>query len=322
MSKRFENFCLILTLIGATVCLCPLFVLNTKDNGDGVVSYGEPAPNLFYVIIIPAVDLLLDYTTNCVSYFCYNPKKSCRPVESSVVSRLTDLERLLFICGVAVQTIASSNPSQDFLSDAFVVENSVRYCSVFLTVCPIVIYLARCTTTFTWRRTFLILSTGLIGLTFYTASYYCRSLQNIATYDTISLIGNVFVSAAGVVFVATIFLSFVSYVHEKLNCPIAKQKFQRLFSSPKIADVILDDDCLKIDTDRELYSNYIPALHMVSLVLIIVANSYWKYSRRRDSAKVFRGRAYITLAAEIMVLVIELRIRKNEIARGLVSRNL
>ena len=322
MSKRFENFCLILTIIGATVCLCPLFVLNTQDIGDGVVSYGEPAPNLFYVIIIPAVDLLLDYTTNCVSYFCYNPKKSCRPVESSVVSRLTDLERLLFICGVAVQTIASSNPSQDFMSDAFVVENSVRYCSVFLTVCPIVIYLARCTTTFTWLRTFLILSTGLIGLTFYTASYYCRSLQNIATYDTISLIGNVFVSAAGVVFVATIFLSFVSYVHEKLNCPIAKQKFQRLFSSSKIADEILEDDCLKIDTDRELYSNYIPALHMLSLLLIAIANTYWKYATRGDSARATISRSYITSVAEIMVLVIELRIRKNEIARGLVSRNL
>ena len=309
---------MILTILAAIICISPVLVLSTVDSA---VTYGEPAPNLFFVII-PAVDLLLDYMTNCVSYFCYNPKKSCRPVESSVVSRLTDSERLLFICGVAIQAIVLSNPSQDFLSDAFIMESSINNCSVFLTLGPIVIFLNRCTTTFTWRRTLFILSTGLIGLTFYTASYYCRSIQNSGTCETILLTGNIFVSAGGITVIASIFLSFVSYVHEKLKCPIARQKFQRLFSSSKIADEILEDDCLKIDTDRELYSNYIPALHMLSLLLIAIANTYWKYATRGDSARATISRSYITSVAEIMVLVIELRIRKNEIARGLVSRNL
>ena len=307
-----------LTTVAAAICISPVLVLSTVDSA---VTYGEPAPNLFFVII-PAVDLLLDYMTNCVGYFCYNSKKSCRPVESSVVSRLTDSERLLFICGVAIQAIVLSNPSQDFLSDAFIMESSINNCSVFLTLGPIVIFLNRCTTTFTWRRTLFILSTGLIGLTFYTASYYCRSIQNSGTCDTILLTGNIFVSAGGITVIASIFLSFVSYIHEKLKCPIARQKFQRLFSSSKIADEILEDDCLKIDTDRELYSNYIPALHMLSLLLIAIANTYWKYATRGDSARATISRSYITSVAEIMVLVIELRIRKNEIARGLVSRNL
>ena len=318
MSKRFENLFMILTIVAATICLSPVFVLSTKDSGDDVVIYGDPAPNIFFVII-PAVDLLLDYTTNCFCYFCYKSQKSRRPDGNSVVSRLTDLERLVFICGVAIQALVLSNPSQDVLSNAFIVESSINNCSVFLTLGPIVIYLNRCTTTFTWRRTLFILSIGLIGLTFYTASYYCRSIQNSGTCDTILLVGNVSVSAAGIVLLATIFLCFISYVDEKLKCPIARQKFRKLFSSTKILDEVLEDDCLKIDTDRELYSNYIPALHMVSLLLIIVANIYLKYTTQRDSASATMRRGYITLAAEIMVLIIELRIRKNEIARGLVS---
>ena len=321
MSVRFERFCLLLTSFGATVCLSPLLFLSTQNVGDGVVMY-DPAPNLFFVIIIPAVDLLLDCMTNCVSYFCYKSKNSRRPVGTSGVCRLTDSERLLFIFGIAIQAIASSNPNQEVLSDAFIVENSTNNCSVFLTVCPIVIYLTRCTTSFTCLRTFFILSIGLIGMIFYTASYYCRSIQNSGNYGKLAFIGNVFVSASGVVFVATICLSFISYVDEKLKCPIARQKFQRLFSSPKIGDGIPEDDCLKIDTDRELYSNYIPALHMVSLVLIIVANIYSKYATWKDNAKATRSRGCITLAAEIIVLIIELRIRKNVVARGLVSRNL
>ena len=322
MSVRFENFCLILTVLGATVCLSPLLSLSTQNVGDGVEMYGDPAPNLFYFVIIPAVDLLLDCMTNCVSYFCSKSKNSSRQVGTSGVCRLTDAERLLFIFGIAIQAIASSNPNQEVLSDAFIVENSINNCSVFLTVCPIIIYLTRCTTTFTCLRTVFILSSGLIGIIFYTATYYCRSIQNSGNYGKLSLIGNVFVSASGVVFVATIFLSFISYVDEKLKCPIARQKFQRLFSSPKIGDGIPEDDCLKIDTDRELYSNYIPALHMVSLVLIIVANIYSKYATWKDNAKATRSRGCITLAAEIIVLIIELRIRKNVVARGLVSRNL
>ena len=305
-----------LTIAGATICLSLLCSLNSKNFGDSVVMDGDPAPNLIFVILIPAVDLLLDYSTSCVCYLCYNKYKASRPVESSVVSRLSDSERLLFLLGIAIQTIVLSNSSEKVLSDAFNVEKSI---GVFLIVCPIIIYLNRCTTTFTSRRTFSILSTGFIGLTFYTTSYYYQSRQKIASYYTCSFIGNIFMSAAGIILVATILLSFVSFVREKMKCPIAKRIFRRLRLSPQVADAFPEDGCCKIDTNRELYSNYIPALHMVSLVLICVANIYWSFAPLGESAKATICRGYITLAAEILVLVIELRIRKNEIARGLVS---
>ena len=321
MSNRFQNFCLALTTIGATICITPLFVLNKQKFGNNVVTYRKPAPNLFFVIIIPAVDLLLDYSAHCVSYFYSDPKKITIPVKSTVVSRLTDFERALFILGIAVQTIVL-HPSKEVLSNASIIGSSVNNCSVFLTLGPIIIYLNRCTTTFTWLRTFLILSTLFVGLIFFTASYYCQSDPEKFSFKKIKFTGDVFVSMSAITLMLTILLCFGSFTLEKLKHSVAKKIFQRIFKSKKICvDEVLEDEYLKIDADAELYRNYVPALHMLSLIVIGVANSYWKATRRNDEMKALEIRNYTSLAAEILVLVIELRIRKNEIARGLVSHN-
>ena len=73
-----------------------------------------------------------------------------------------------------------------------------------------------------------------------------------------------------------------------------------------------------IDNDREMYTNYIPALHMVSCLIILFANSSTYLADRDDLTEAIDKKNYIILIAEIIVLVIELRIRKNEITRGLV----
>ena len=323
MSNRFEKICLMMTTIGATICITPLFVLNMQQYGDNVVSYRKPAPNLFFVIIIPAVDLLLDYLARCISYLYSDSKEKSKPVKSTVVSRLTDSERALFILGIAVQTIVLSHPSKEVLSNASIVGSSVNNCSIILTLGPIIIYLHRCTKTFTWLRTFTILSAGFIGLILFTTSYYCRSEPEKFRFEKIKLTGIVFVSLAAIILMFTILLCFGSFTIEKLKRSVAKQWFQRIFKSKKICvDEVLEDDSLKIDADTELYNNYVPALHMLSLIVIGIANTYYKTTQRNDEAKALEIRNYTSLAAEILVLVIELRIRKNEIARGLVSHRL
>lgn len=323
MSNYFEKCCLLLTAVGGAICLSPLFFLNIQKFGEGAVNYQQPATNLFFVIIIPAADLLLDIPAHCFSYFYRVPKKNRMPVKASVVSRLTDFERALFILGVAIQTIVSSHPSKEALSDAAIIESSVNNCSVFLTLGPIIIFLNRCTLTFTWLRTFSILFTGFIGLTFYTVSYYCLSQEKNTSYNAIFFIGDVTVTACGLILLLTILRSAVSYLQEKLKCPVATLFFRRLLVSPKIhqEEEVEDDSSNTVDNDRELYSNYIPALHMLSLFVMGMANVYWKYARQSDETESLKIRNYITLGAQIMVLVIELRIRKNEIARGLVSDN-
>ena len=324
MSSSFERCCLLLTALGGAICLSPLFFLNIQKFGDAAVNYHQPATNLYFIIIIPAADLLLDFPAHCFSYFSSDPKKNRTPQKASVVTRLTDFERALFILGVAIQTIVSSNPSKEPLSDAFIIESSVNNCSIFLTLGPIIIFLNRCTKTFTWLRTFSILFTGFIGLSFYTVSYYCLSQEKNKSYLAIFWVGDVTVTACGLILLLTILRSVVSYLQEKWKCPVANQIFRRLCLSTKIhQDETLEDDSFNTgDNDRELYSNYIPALHMLSLFVMGMANVYWKYTRQNDEGESLKIRIYINLASQIMVLVIELRIRKNEIARGLVSYDL
>lgn len=321
MSKYFEKFCLTLAAAGAIICISPLFLLHSQKSGSELATYHTLVPNFIFIIIIPAADLLLDLLAHCVSYFRTDQKRTNRSVESSVVSRLTDSERLLFILGVAINSIVLSDPNKEVTLESYIVGNSVNNCSVFLTLSPILIYLGRCTDSFTCRKIIFILVTGFIGMTFYTASYYCQIQASLASYDTIVLVANAFVSASGIVLILSMSLCAISYCRQKLNCPIAKQMLQRLlFLSPKVSIAeIHKDDCLRIDTDKELYTNYIPALHMLSLLLLSVANVYVKYTRRINATRALENKNFITLVAEIMVLVIELRIRKNEIARGLVS---
>ena len=73
------------------------------------------------------------------------------------------------------------------------------------------------------------------------------------------------------------------------------------------------------DDDINLYRNYIPALHMTSTLIIAFANIVAKYASNDNASSAYKGKSHAVLIGEILVLVIELRIRKNEIARGLVS---
>ena len=77
---------------------------------------------------------------------------------------------------------------------------------------------------------------------------------------------------------------------------------------------------ISIDNDSELYANYIPALHMISMFVIIVSGLYVGLVPHEYQRMAYDRKNYIVLCAEILILVVELRIRKNEITRGLVRK--
>jgi hypothetical protein len=59
---------------------------------------------------------------------------------------------------------------------------------------------------------------------------------------------------------------------------------------------------------------------MSASVILIVAYFCIKFLDGYDHATVYELRTYIVIACEVVVLVIELRIRKNEVARALVRK--
>ena len=299
-------------VIGTIFCLSPLFFLGHRKFDTDIMDPHSVLPITFLVVIIPAADLMLDFPSHFMSHF-YPNKKSARKYEgNSVVIRLTDIERLLFIFGVAIQSVIYFIPSSTSISTISIVNSCVNNCNVLLTIVPISIFLQRCTTAFTHLRTTVLLATLEIGLMFYTISFYYPrgSSMNL----TISTIGNVFVTVSALIYVLIVFSCAVSYCRQKTGT--SRHWILELMN---LSTVNIDVDVVDIvDNDNELYTNYVPALHMLSIILIATANFYVKLSPQDTIAAAYEHRIYITLVAEVLVLVLELRIRKNEVARGLV----
>ena len=314
-----DRFYLVLIIVGTIICLSPLFFLNERRFTMVSVDPHSFLPLSFMVVIIPAADLILELPSYLTAYFYPKKKSTINYVDSTVVIRLTDSERLLFIIGVALPSVVFFLPNSMDITMISVVNSCTNNCNVLLTVVPITIFLRRCTTTFTHRRTSALINTLVIGLIFYTVSYYFEEGSNINM--TTALVGNIFVTISVLLFLFVVMLCIISYWRQKMATTSTRAALLWLTNSPtRLSTTTVNPD--GVDNDTELYTNYIPALHMLSMTTIAVANFYVKLSKFDQVAAAYDHRTYMTLIAEILVLVLELRIRKNEVTRGLVRQSI
>ena len=68
----------------------------------------------------------------------------------------------------------------------------------------------------------------------------------------------------------------------------------------------------------EMYENYIPAAHIFSGIMFVILNATWNRFTK-DNGTTFGQINYVLIGIATWVLVVEFRIRKNEVERGLVS---
>ena len=320
MSKFQEGFYLTLIITGAIICLSPLAAINYLEfqaTHNRAASMGN-----VLLILIPMTDLLLDFPSHFMSYFYPEQRTSNRQVKISVVIRLTDVERLLFMLGIAIRSTTYYMPRETSASVMFIIDDCTDNCSVLLTLGPILMFLHRCTTSFTHFRTSSLLITQIVGQTLMTMEYYCGSDRNLR--GKLSIAGRSFNYISGLLYVLLISPCAMTYLKQKLGTSSARKTTISWISSLiKMSSKSIDLNNVKTeDNDCELYTNYIPALHMLSVFLIGFFNTleviYEDYDDlEHPTLSVIRN--YVTLLAEVMVLVIELRIRKNEVTRGLVS---
>jgi hypothetical protein len=271
----------------------------------------------FFIVLIPLCDLLLDYPSR-IALLCNPVKVNQRAVTvTSVVIRLTDTERLLFIVGVAVQASVGFVPAENDTATLDLIYRCTNNVSVLLTLSPILTFLTRCTTTFTPARSLFVFTSIAAGLSMISISnFFPPSLYTLAH---LHFIGSLVVTISWTAYCGLILMSAFSYLREKLSTKLNRQdslmRFLKLFGkappNTKNGDQI-------VDSDSELYTNYIPALHMLASITIACANAAVSYSPSDNLSAIYLNKRYMVLLAEITVLVIELRIRKNEIARGLV----
>ena len=266
-----------------------------------------------FIAIIPVADLLLDLPAKFMSYFRQN--SSTRLQSDTKAVRLTEFERLFFIIGVILQSSGGVLPASSDKNFIGLVRICAMNCSTILILAPVLVFLERCTDTFTPLRTLTIATLTAISYFFFTINLLLREDSRILVVT-----GEFILAFAGLTYGGLIYFSAFKYIREKL----CSANDRRILLCKIIRNFFPDYDklgnaekCEEIDSD--LYTHYIPALHMISSLMMSLAFVAALTASKRDKAGTTEIGHYILLLAEILVLVIELRIRKNEIARGLVS---
>jgi hypothetical protein len=281
---------------------------------DNLVANQSIMASLF-IVIIPLVDVLLDFCQKVFDWFEEKkPQKKQR--NDTTIYRLTEGERFTFIIGMILQSTVSFLPSSDIdVATITAIYHCTRTAAQLFFIVPILFYLKRCTIIFnTWIASSIIVSLT-IGLMLFSLKILYRSDPFL--FDQMQQSAVVFKGFAAVLFLATVFISFCLYLIETFSI-VNNRRFCTNFGLlSSIYNFLIRSkfDESQIDKDVDfMYTNLIPALHMFAYVIISVGGLL----RIADTIS-FETFSTTSLIGQTIVLVIELRIRKNEVARGLVK---
>lgn len=309
------------TLIGLLFCLSPLVLLDFSSD-DIIVAYDftfgrlkyknlTQSPSVvgsMYIVIIPLIDVLLDFCQSIWDYF--NPKKK-QKVADTILYRLTDKERFVFIVGMIFQSAINFLVPYEFdgLSTG-IIFYCTRGAAQILLMAPILLNLERSTTTFTHLITTSIFATGVMGIILKTIQILFQ------TDERYQLTVSILLSFASVMFLLTVMTSLILFFLEKYVTRSNRRYCNNSYVNsiydylvPIISNNTEDKD--KVDL---IYTHYIPGIHMFAWVIIVVTEAAWTLGLIS-----FEVENYCALLGQVIVLVTELRIRKNEVGRGLIA---
>jgi hypothetical protein len=244
----------------------------------------------------------------CCSFFYGTPRKVAAV---TIVNRLSDTERFLFILGVSVQSSIFFYRQSDSvtMSNLYICTGSA---SLILQLVPIVTFLGRILEIFTPIRTFVIVVTGVTGASLYSLFYFFYLWYNLPVDILRIAVG---FSAFGVaIYIVLVSICMVTYCQAKIKASKWLHKKWKISSSTKELEVKCEIK-MSYDVDEDFYNNYVPALHMMASLIFIGVNATVFFTL---SPSFFEGKNYVLIFAEVIVLVTELRIRKNEVVRALV----
>jgi heme/copper-type cytochrome/quinol oxidase subunit 2 len=264
-----------------------------------ILSYNlRSSPTLLasiFIVIIPLIDILFDFCQIIWNWF--NEEVPSKKEDThTVIYRLTDKERFVFITGMILQSAVIFVPSSRFDGPTMgLIYFCTKGAAQILLITPILFYLQRCTTTFTSLITTSILTSIVVGLMLFAIRIInrCDGVTNKRVEDVEKMLLGFGIFC----FVLTAIVCLILYCIEKYNARFTKKT-----------------DGKHNESTDYIYTHYIPALHMIAYIIL----SFTGFASvvGPSSLEVYN---YLSLLGQIMVLVIELRIRKNEVARELVS---
>jgi hypothetical protein len=311
LSRQFIYF---VAILGSILSFLPFFGFPApypvEDDEQGLRNsffYRESSISTLFLIIPTTMDILLDLSLLIAKNLTVNKigniKKPHAPI---IIVRLTVIERSLFVVGVAMQCLVNFAPvDANYL---LLLYHCASNCSTVLTICPILMFLERCTTSWTSATTMTVAVFTVLGATLNSTSY-CLQRDSVAEKK--------------LYFASSIFFILASMVYVFVSCICASyyilQKSPMQSSIGVRAGLSLQGGLKKeIKVVDEMYENYIPAAHIFSGIMFVILNATWNRFTK-DNGKTFGQINYVLIGIATWVLVVEFRIRKNEVERGLVS---
>jgi hypothetical protein len=309
-----------ISIVGVLVCLLPLFLLDSlytpSDEHKFIISDVANISILasLFIVIIPFVDVLLDICQNIWEWF-KEEKTQKKQHNDTAIYRLTDGERFVFIVGMILQSTISFLPSSNIdIINIRAIYECTRTASQIFFVVPILFYLKRCTTTFNIWITSSIIVPFTIGLMLFSLKIMYHS-ENHALHDQMQQSAVVFMVFAIISFLSAVFVSICSYLIEGYSIvtdrPFCTNSYMNSIYNYLIRSKFDESQNVKVDF---MYTHLIPAMHMFAYVVISVGGLL-----KISDTICFEIFSTLSLIGQTMVLIIELRIRKNETARGLVN---
>lgn len=321
-----------LIIFGMMACLIPISCssfVKTYDFYDGETTediteslasskfYRDSLAAGLYIIIIPAADLLLEFPYCVADYL--STKKSVR-LSHPLAVRLTDFERGMFILGVIIRCVTGFMPlDSPYIQLAC---NSTKNSSTILLTCPVIMFFARCTTTWTPKLTMFVIFLSVVSNIIESfKSFFDPESANANALETTS---NIMVFIAAFIAFSLILICLYKYCNEKFG-----HRFRRATSRSTDSDqkgVRSGTEEFPPKNEKSLYDemneNYIPAWHMfvgslTALTYLVSAILVSAYPDR--IAEILGAENCAILVTATMILIAEYHIRKHEVASGLVS---
>jgi signal transduction histidine kinase len=330
-------------VFGSLMCLAPLLRLPgsaSYDSFDDESSsnitnslltsqfYRESLTAGLFIVVIPTADLCVELSQNL--FVLLTTRNSEDRVFSKVV-RLTNLERILFITGVIIRSAAILVPVHDKILQ--LVFDCTNNSSTILMTCPVMVFFGRCTTTWTPSLTIFTISLTVVSNILETSSFFFEP-QTIMCTNLLTSSQILVILAVVMVFSLT-FLCLYKFVRIKIgprlreSCATSKRTFpiddaaESKNDTEAVKNIESDKKPLPVVVIDELYENYVPGAHM--FIAVVVASTYVMSTILRKAypsltSTIGGYENVVVLISAVTVLIVEYRIRGNEITRGLVSQ--
>jgi hypothetical protein len=306
--------------MGALLSFLPLYI-GIKDGIENEQLYHDLLQSIYYreaslsslLITIPsAVDVLIDiffHVAVLLSKKLSNKKVSdkVKHINTSTILRLSTAERSTFIIGVAcVSVFTLTSPTETYSSTSLALYYSLSNFSTILTMCSIMFFLERCSKMWTPAYTSAVIIFTNVGSVVSSVSY-CFGI-NTYYYNALNTSAATLICAACCIFflVCAVWMTQAllwysrteNTSHDWVSC------IMEIFDETK--------GC------RSFYKYYVPGIYTVAIVAFISSNVAW-YFLQINLVEATATLICLQTAVAVVVFVVEIRIRQNEVLSGLVS---